>query len=48
MYYLLKSKIERKSYNSKEEMQQMLDTYYFVGRITVEQYHELSDLLASQ
>ena len=30
---------------SKEEMQEMLDTYYFVGRITAEQYKELTEML---
>ena len=29
---------------SKEEMQEMLDTYYFVGRITAEQYKELTEM----
>ena len=48
MYTLLKSKITRKSYASKEEMQTMLDLYYFKGRITAEQYDELSNLLESQ
>lgn len=46
IYPLLKKRIERETYPSKESMQQMLDTYYFVGRITDEQYRELSDMLA--
>lgn len=46
MYSLLKKKIERKNYTSKEQMQEMLDTYYFVERITTEQYQELTVLLA--
>lgn len=48
MYILLKKKIERKSYDSKEKMQEMLDTYYFVGRITTEQYQELTALLLEE
>lgn len=48
VYPLLKSKITRKTYTSKEEMQTMLDLYYFKGRITAEQYDELSNLLESQ
>lgn len=31
-------------YPSKKEMQGMLDTYYFVGRITAEQYKELTEM----
>lgn len=46
IYPLLKKRIQRESYPNKEVMQQMLDTYYFVGRITDEQYRELSDMLA--
>jgi hypothetical protein len=45
VYPLLKNKITRKTYTSKEEMQTMLDLYYFKGRITAEQYDELSNLL---
>lgn len=30
---------------SKEEMQEMLDAYYFVGRITTEQYRELIKMI---
>ena len=48
MYTLLKSKITRKSYDSKEDMQVMLDLYFFNNRITAEQYDELSNLLESQ
>lgn len=48
VYTLLKKRIERQSYESKEEMQTMLDLYYFKGRITAEQYDELSNLLESQ
>ena len=45
IYPLLKKRIQRESYPNKEVMQQMLDTYYFVGRITDEQYRELSGML---
>ena len=45
VYILLKRRIEKKTYPSKEEMQEMLDTYYFVGRITTEQYKELTEML---
>ena len=48
MYTLLKRKIERKSYNTKEDMQVMLDLYFFNERITAEQYDELSKVLVSQ
>ena len=48
IYPLLKSQIKRKTYASKEEMQTKLDLYYFKGRITAEQYDELSNLLESQ
>lgn len=48
MYDLLKKRIIRNTYTSKEEMQTMLDLYYFKGRITAEQYDELSNLLESQ
>lgn len=47
IYPLLKKRIQRESYSSKEDMQQMLDTYYFVGRITDVQYKELSDMLTT-
>ena len=45
IYPLLKSQIKRKTYASKEEMQTKLDLYYFKGRITAEQFDELSNLL---
>ena len=48
MYTLLKKRIERQSYESKEDMQVMLDLYFFNNRITAEQYDELSNLLESQ
>ena len=48
MYVLLKRKIERGNYANKEEMQTMLDIYYFNNRITAEQYEELTLLLDQQ
>lgn len=48
MYKLLKKKIEKGTYESKEEMQQMLDDYRYAERITSEQYRELTDLLNAQ
>ena len=48
MYILLKKRIERKTYKSKEDMQEMLDTFYYFGRITTEQYEELAQMLNEQ
>ena len=48
MYDLLKKRIIRNTYTSKEDMQEMLDVYYFAGRIKAEQYEELTSLLAEQ
>ena len=48
VYKLLKKKIEKGTYESKEEMQQMLDDYRYAERITSEQYRELTDLLNAQ
>lgn len=36
VYTLLKKRIERQSYESKEDMQVMLDLYFFNNRITAE------------
>lgn len=48
MYSLLKSRIIRKTYTTKEDMQVMLDRYYFANRITGEEYDELAKLLEDQ
>ena len=48
VYKLLKRRIEKQAYGSKEEMQQMLDDYRYAGRLTSEQYRELTDLLDEQ
>lgn len=47
-YRLCKQMIQRKLYNTKEEMQQKLDVFYLGGRITQEQYAELTTLLEEQ
>ena len=48
MYGLLKGRIERGTYKTKEEMLTMLDLYYFNGRITAEEYDELTKLLGEK
>lgn len=48
VYKLLKRRIEKQTYDTKEEMQQMLDDYRYAKRITSEQYRELTDLLAQE
>ncbi len=48
VYALCKSKIEKKQYESKEAMQQMLDVFFAGERLTVEEYQELTALLAAQ
>lgn len=47
-YRACKSQIERKSYKSKEEMQEKLDIFLIGDRITQDEYKELTDLLNSQ
>ena len=44
-YILCKRVIERKTYTSKEDMQLRLDVFFTGGRLTSEEYTELSDLL---
>lgn len=48
VYTLLKRRIERQSYTSKEDMQEMLDLYFFANRIAPEQYEELTNMLSAQ
>ena len=48
IYELLKKRIINKTYSVMEEMQEMLDLYYFKGRISKNQYNELTDLLQAQ
>ena len=45
IYELLKKRIKNKTYSVVEEMQEMLDLYFFKNRITKNQYSELSDML---
>lgn len=47
-YILCKSKIEKKQYESKEKMQEMLDVFYAGERLDTPEYQELTILLASQ
>ncbi|MED3551033.1 hypothetical protein [Cytobacillus praedii] len=41
-YLACKLQIERKSYNSKEDMQQKLDIFLIGDRFTQDQYNELT------
>ena len=45
-YILCKRVIERKTYSSKDDMQFRLDVFFAGGRLTNEEYTELSDLFA--
>ena len=45
IYELLKKKITRNAYSTRESMQVMLDVYYFSERITKTEYEELTELL---
>lgn len=47
-YRLCKAKIEKKQYETFEQMQEMLDVFYAGERITTDEYQELTALLASQ
>lgn len=47
-YRACKSQIERKSYISKEDMQEKLDIFLIGNRMTQEEYTELTDLLNAQ
>ena len=47
-YRACKSQIERKSYVSKEDMQEKLDIFLIGNRITQEEYSELTELLNAQ
>ena len=44
-YRLCKAKIEKGQYESKEQMQEMLDVFYAGERITTNEYQELTALL---
>ena len=45
VYRLCKTKIEKKMYTSKEDMQQMLDVFLAGDRLDFEEYDELVALL---
>ena len=45
IYKILVRMIERKNYNSVEEMQERLAILMLSGQITIEQYNELMKLL---
>lgn len=47
-YDLMKNKITKKMYNTKEEVFEMLDVFMMFNRITKDQYIELSAMLAAQ
>lgn len=47
-YRLCKSKIEKRQYESVEQMQEMLDVFYVGERLSTDEYQELTALLASQ
>lgn len=47
-YVLCKSMIEGKRYKSVEDMQLKLDVFFATGRLTEEEYTELTSLLQSQ
>lgn len=47
-YRACKSQIERKSYTSKEEMQEKLDIFLIGNRLSQDEYKELTDLLNEQ
>jgi len=44
-YRLCKIKIDRENYETKEQMQEMLDVFYAGARISTEEYQELAKLL---
>ena len=44
-YSYCKVVIEKQTYISKESMQEKLDVFLLVGRLTSEQYNELVNLL---
>jgi len=46
-YLACKSQIERKSYISKEDMQQKLNIFLVGNRITQDEYTELTDALVT-
>lgn len=47
-YKLCKNKIEKGMYETQEDMQVMLDVFFAGGRITADEYQELTALLAQK
>lgn len=45
MYNIMTKLINKRFYKTREEAQQKCDVFYAVGRITDEQYTELSSLI---
>lgn len=48
VYTLCKSKIEKKQYETVEQMQEMLDVFFAGGRLDTTEYQDLTKLLADQ
>ena len=48
IYTLLKKRINRKTYKSKEDIQEMVDVFYYFNKLTTEQYEELVELLIEE
>jgi hypothetical protein len=47
MYNAMKRLIERKFYKTSEDAQVKLDVFFAVGRLTVDEYTELTELVAT-
>ncbi len=47
-YRTCKICIQKKFYKSKEEMQEKLDVFLAVNRLTIDEYQELTELLETQ
>lgn len=47
-YTLCKSMVDRRTYESKEDMQFKLDVFFANNRINQSEYEELTNLLATQ
>jgi len=47
-YTLCKRVIERKTYKSIEDMQNILDVFFAGGRLNTPEYEELTDLLNAE
>ncbi len=48
VFRMCKVKIERKSYESKEKMMEMLDVFYAGERLDMQEYEELVGMLAAE